>query len=177
MNVKAGNGAEAKTLRPRPRSPPPPTPDLRVKCSNSVRRRSPSQCQCGRLGTRWTTVGSGPRSKSRPGAQLASQVVARRRAGAAALAAVADEQRQVRRHAVDAHDDALAAARRQVARQLRVVHGHQHVGVDLVERQRRGEAALDGGPGSLLSVVSPARLHLLDVVVCIGPGEARPRRR
>lgn len=48
-------------------------------------------------------------------------------ADAAALAAVADEERQRAPDAVDRHHDALAAVLVQVAPELRVVHGHEVV--------------------------------------------------
>lgn len=48
-------------------------------------------------------------------------------ADAAALAAVADEERQRALDAVDRHHDALAAVLVQVAPELGVVHGHEVV--------------------------------------------------
>jgi hypothetical protein len=61
----------------------------------------------------------------------------RGRASATALTAVANQERQARRHSINGYDGALSTVLGHVSDGLTIVHGNEVFRVDLIERQRR----------------------------------------
>lgn len=82
----------------------------------------------------------------------------------AALATVTDEERKVRSLTIDGDDDLLSTVERRVRAKLRVVHGDDVVGVDVVKGQCSLLVAHDGTQVLVLEGCA-AGVDLLDIVV------------
>lgn len=82
----------------------------------------------------------------------------------AALATVTDEKREIRSLTIDGDDDLLSAVERRVRAELRVVHGDDVVGVDVVKSQSSLLVAHDGTQVLVLEGCA-AGIDLLDIVV------------